>query len=244
MPLTHFFIALSFLSRLSSGREVTEAEMAASVKWYPIAGLLIGLVLAFPFALGLAEGKPLLQGILFAAFYIWIIRALHWDGLADLFDALGSGRHGDEFRAVMKDSRIGVFGVVAIVVGLLAFTVGATYSLELGRWPLLVWAIVMGRSVVSLLACIAPPAEGRGLGSIVYEGSDGPAVPLAIGLALLLGFLCAGFLSTLVVFFLSGGILWWLSNIAGREGGISGDYFGAAIVLTEICALLVPAWLS
>lgn len=244
MPLKHFLIALSFLSRLVPGREADETEMAAAVKWYPLAGLLLSLVLALPFALGLAEGKPLLQGILFTAFYIWLIRALHWDGLADLFDALGSGRHGEEFRTVMKDSRIGVFGVVAIVVGLFAFTVGATYSLELGRWPVLVWAIVTGRSVVSLLACIAPPAEERGLGSIVYAGSDGPAVPVAIGLSLLLGFISVGFLSTLVVFLLAGGILWWLSGIAGREGGISGDYFGAAIVLTEICALLVPAWLG
>lgn len=242
--MSAFLIALSFLSRLVPGRECDESGLAASVRWYPLAGLVIGFVLALPFALGLAGGKPLLQGILFTAFYLWVTRALHWDGLADLFDALGSGRHGEEFRAVMKDSRVGVFGVVAIVTGLMALTVGATYSLETGRWPLLVWALVMGRSVVAPLSCIAPPAEGTGLGSIVYSGSDGSAVPVAVALPLLLGFICAGFAATLLVFMISGLILWYLSRVAGRENGLSGDYFGAAIVLVEVCALLVPAWLS
>lgn len=238
-----FFLALSFLSRLAPGREANEFEMAASVKWYPVAGLFIGVILALPFALGFAAGKPLLQGALFSCFYLWVTRALHWDGLADLFDALGSGRHGDDFVAVMKDSRTGVFGVTAVAAGLLLFTVGATYALEFGRWPVLIWAVVMGRSVVSPLASLAVPAERGGLGRIVYAGSGGQALAFSLGMALLTGIICAGFWATLIVLAVSGGVLWYISRVAEREGGLSGDFFGAAIVLTEICALGVPAWL-
>lgn len=236
-------LALSFLSRLAPGAPASEAELAASVKWYPVAGLLIGLLLALPFALGFAAGKPLLQGVLFTCFYLWLTRALHWDGLADLADALGSGKHGDEFVAVMKDSRIGVFGVVAVVAGLMLCAIGAVYALEFGRWPVLVWALVMGRSVVSPLASLAAPAQREGLGRIVYAGASGQALAFSIALPLLTGIICAGFWATLTVIVATGGIIWLVSRVAAREGGLSGDFFGAAIVLTELCTLVLSAWL-
>lgn len=240
---SQFFLALSFLSRLVPGHEATEHEMAASIKWYPLAGLLMGLVLVLPFALGLAGGKPLLQGVCFTLFYLWLTRALHWDGLADLFDALGSGKHGDGFTAVMKDSRCGVFGVAAVAAGLAAFVIGASYSFEFGYWPVPVFAIVLGRSAVSPLACLASPAVRGGLGRIVYAGSGGQALLLALIVAPLTGFICAGFWATLAVFAAAGAIIWYISRVAGREGGLSGDYFGAAIVMVEIATLLVCAWL-
>lgn len=236
-------LALSFLSRIAPARVASEAEMAASVKWYPVAGVIIGLILALPFALGLGAGKPLLQGIAFSCFYLWLTRALHWDGLADLFDALGSGRHGEEFSAVMKDSRIGVFGVVAVAAGLLAFSVGAVYTLEFGRWPVLVWAVVMGRSVVCPLAALAAPNEQGSLGRIVHAGSGGVALYFSLALALLCGIICVGFWATLMVVAVVSAIIWQISRVAVRDGGLSGDYFGAAIVLTEICTLIICAWL-
>lgn len=236
-------LALSFLSRLTPGGAATEERMAASIKWYPLAGLIIGAVLALPFALGLAEGKPLLQGAAFTCFYLWITRALHWDGLADLFDGLGSGRHGEEFVAVMKDSRSGVFGVVAVAAGLLAFAVGATYALEYGRWPVLIWAVLMGRSVICPLAALAPPTPRGGMGSLVYSGCGGQALVFSIALPLLAGIVCAGLWATLTVFAAAAVVIWYLSRVAEREGGLSGDYFGAAVVLTEICTLTVCAWL-
>lgn len=241
--VSEFTLALSFLSRLVPGRAADESEISASVRWYPLAGLVIGLVLALPFALGLAAGKPLLQGVLFGIFYLWLTRALHLDGLADLCDALGSGRHSDEFYAVMKDSRSGVFGVAAVAAAFMAISVGAVYSLEFGRWPVLIWAMVMGRSVVSPLAALASPAQQGGLGRTVYAGASGQALAIALGMALLLGIICAGFWATLMVFAASGAIVWYISRIAEREGGISGDFFGAAIVLTEAATLLVCAWL-
>lgn len=241
--ISEFLLALSFLSRLVPGREADESELAASIKWYPLAGLLIGLVAALPFALGLAAGKPLLQGVCFVLFYLWLTRALHWDGLADLFDALGSGRTGEDFYAVLKDSRSGVFGVIAVCAGLAAFAVGAVYSLEYGRWPVLVWAVVMGRAAVSPLAALSLPPRPGGLGSLVFAGADGPALGIGLGLALLTGIICAGFWAALLVFAACGGIVWHLSRVAARNGGASGDFFGAAVVLTEIATLLICAWL-
>lgn len=241
--LSEFLLALSFLSRLVPGQEADEAEMAAAVKWYPLAGLCIGLVAALPFALGLALGKPLLQGVAFSVFYLWLTRALHWDGLADLFDALGSGKSGDEFYAVLKDSRCGVFGVAALCAAMLLFVVGATYSLEYGRWPVLVWAVLMGRAVISPLACLSKPAQQGGLGRMVYAGSDGLALAMSTALALAAGIVCAGFWATLLVFAVCGGIVWYLCRVGERCGGVSGDYFGAAVVLAELATLLICAWL-
>ncbi len=240
-PLQQFLLALSFLSRLAPAREADEFEMAASVKYFPLVGLVLGLIAALPLGLGLAAGKPLLQAVIYLLLSLWLTRALHWDGLADFFDALGSGKHGEEFTRVMKDSRIGVFGAVALAFCLLASLVGATYCLEYGRWTALIWVPLLSRSAILYLARRTTPASRPGLGGMMAAGASLPVLAVATGGSIVLGILLAGWIPTLVSCHLVGFSFAYIHRVAEREGGISGDYYGAAIVMAEGFALFATA---
>lgn len=242
MPmLKSLLLALSFLTRLAPAQEADEAEMAASVKWFPAAGLIAGLVCTLPFAFGLAHGKPLLQAALYLLFSLWVTRALHWDGLADLFDALGSAKRGEDFVSVLKDSRIGVFGCVAVGFALTGMLIGATYCFEAGKWPALIWVPLLSRTVILYLALRSPPAERPGLGNMMAAGVSLQAIGLATAATIILGIICAGWIPTLVSCHLVGFTCAYIHRVAKKNGGISGDYYGATIVMGEVCALLTIA---
>ena len=107
--------ALQFLTRLPlpSASPAGPETLVAAAKWFPLAGLLIGGMLAAVHALG-AQVDPWLGALFATIFWIAITGALHLDGLADLADALG-GAHRDpaKFLAIMHDPHTGVFGSIA-----------------------------------------------------------------------------------------------------------------------------------
>lgn len=233
-----FLLALSFLSRLVNGHEATREEVVASFVWYPPAGAVIGLVAAMPFALGFAEGKPLLQGLLYTTFLAWLTRAMHWDGWADLFDALGSGRSGEEFRKILKDSRLGAFGGIALALGLGGMAVCAGICLERGEWPALVWAVILGRCLVGPLAGSTRPGNWSTLGVLSCEGASAVCVAVSVFTALGTGLLCVGLWHLLIGLALAACGVFFLRRVAARVGGINGDFMGAAIIWGELAVLL------
>lgn len=122
-PLARFLDTLAFFTCLVPARMYSGTDMPRYVPWFSAAGLTIGF---------LTTGLSLLAGLFFrgvvpplfqalAAGFVWcaaeiiISRALHWDGLSDLADALGSARDGEGFWQVLKDSRVGSFGALAMV---------------------------------------------------------------------------------------------------------------------------------
>ena len=122
-PLARFLDTLAFFTCLVPARMYSGTDMPRCVPWFSTAGLTIGFLttglslLAGFFFRGIVP--PLFQAL--AAGFIWcaaeiiISRALHWDGLSDLADALGSARDGEGFWQVLKDSRVGSFGTLAMV---------------------------------------------------------------------------------------------------------------------------------
>jgi len=115
--------AISFLSRLpipSRFFSEDDGPLSATARTFPLAGVLIALPSAALIAALAATGAPpLVGGALVLALQVAMTGALHEDGLADTADGLGA--HGDRERAlkIMKDSRIGVFGAIALVIALL-----------------------------------------------------------------------------------------------------------------------------
>lgn len=234
-------LALSFLSRLVPAQDAEEDDIAASLVWYPAAGFCLGLVLVLPFALGLGGGKPLLQGALFVIFSAWLTRALHWDGWADLFDATGSGKHGEEYRKILKDSRLGAFGAVAIVCGILVAVISAGECLARGAWAPLLWAVTLGRCLVSPLAIMGSFPPWSTLGKIISPGADGVSLAASAVFAVALGAICCGFTVMLLGIGLSAIGVCMFARLANREGGLNGDYLGAVIIWGELSALICAA---
>ncbi len=108
--------AFAFLTILIKGKIVSNTCVKNSVFYYPIVGMTLGLIylLTSVFLLKFTNSIEIAAlSYLILAFFL--TRGLHHDGLADLADAWGSGARGDKFRRILKDSHIGSFGVIALI---------------------------------------------------------------------------------------------------------------------------------
>jgi adenosylcobinamide-GDP ribazoletransferase len=224
-------VAFGFLTRLPMPRVAADgADFAAAIRFYPIVGLAIGaLVAASGWAGGLID--PWVGALAALVAWVAVTGALHLDGLGDLADGLGAA-HRDRARllAVMADPHIGSFGVVTIVLQLLAKLVLLHTLAGLAWWPLI---------LVPFAARIGPLAWARwlpplrdGLGARVATAVRprdliGWALVLAAGATALPTLLAAPLL------ILAFGL--WLR---WRVGGVTGDCHGAGIELVETGLLL------
>ncbi len=241
-----FVLALSFLTVLPLGggrEEVTEGELVASTFFYPLVGVLLGLLLA-----GVSLGAGLLWPGLVApaltvAAWALLTAGLHLDGLMDTFDGLGVRGDRERRLAVMRDSRVGAFGVQAAVLFLL-LKVAAVSALAAGPWLWqgLVLAAVAGRSaMVALMAAGRYARPGEGLGRAFVAGTGlRQALPAAVfftvSATLLPGKVFAG------VILAQAALLLVLHRFfAAAFGGLTGDLLGAACELHELAALLAVA---
>lgn len=237
-------LALMLLTRLPAGRIKTVPPMGAAFWAYPLAGALVGVIAGLAAAAGLALGLPPAAAALMAlAASAVATGALHEDGLADSADALGG--HDPEARlAIMKDSRIGSFGVIALI---LALGLRAVLIATLARDPaglITALAVVGAASRAGLPAMMLhlPAARKTGLGLAAAEGGSRTGAGLAAGLgAAALMAVPGGPLAAPLIALICLGV----GRLARRRlGGITGDVLGATQVLTEIAALALLAALT
>jgi adenosylcobinamide-GDP ribazoletransferase len=165
--------ALAFLSRLVPPRGAGAVALTASVPFFPLAGLVLGLAFALPPLLLLHTLEPaaaplalLTAAWLWLAAEIWATRGLHWDGLADLGDAAGSGAQGERFWAVLRDSRLGAFGALHLLLAYSGLWALAAWQLQQGHWATLILAPAWGRTAALWLAALAPAREAHSLGGL------------------------------------------------------------------------------
>lgn len=251
--MTAFLDALAFLTRLAPARPCSPAALTRCVPWFAPVGLVLGCLCTAAASCGLAFLFTLpayvatqscglfVTALLWLALELWITRGLHWDGLADLGDAVGAG--GSRFWEILRDSRIGAFGALSLLVvfcgqwAALAWHLGALHRFEL------VLAPVWGRACAIWLAARTPARTPDSLGGLVQAGAS-PALARLHGLAALLlaGLLCVrglGFYQSFVLLIGQYTLTRTLSATARRQGGLSGDFLGASIELGQLWFLLV-----
>jgi adenosylcobinamide-GDP ribazoletransferase len=241
-----FLQALSFLTILPVGKRSLSGakELARSMAFYPLAGLLLGFLLYLGYWLfSLLFPRPL---ALWATIGLlaFLTRSLHLDGFADTIDGLASGGTREHILEVMRDSRIGTFGVIGLIL-----LIGAKYfSLDqlAGEFILsfLILMAVMGRHSMVLVCYQSPYARpGEGLAKPFTENL-GPletavSAGTALGIALWVGGSKGIFVFSGVTLFSLGYRLFFVK----RLGGITGDILGAANELAELlCLILLIAW--
>ncbi|WP_428968707.1 adenosylcobinamide-GDP ribazoletransferase [Sphingomonas sp. Xoc002] len=225
-------VALGFLTRLPMPRvEADEADFARAIRLYPVAGLVIGIIVAGAGWLG-ARIDPWTGALAALIAWVWTTGALHLDGLADLSDGLGAA-HGDRSRllAVMADPHIGSFGVVALAMQLLAKLV-LLHALPREAWPIVALIPAAARVGPLVWARLLAPLRPGGLGAMVARAVRPVDMIGWILAALALGlFYPPVATAPLIILALS---LWF-----GRKlGGVTGDVHGAGIELTETALLL------
>ena len=227
-----FLIALQFLTRLPTPRlTVSAEEFAQSMRWFPAAGLVIGLIVAGAAWVG-ARTDPWTGALSALLAWVLVTGALHLDALGDMADASGAA-HKDRERllAVLADPHVGSFGVTAITVQLLTKLVLLHAMIEHCQLPALIWVPVAARIAPLAWTLLLPPLHD-GLGAR-FRGAI-RSIDLALWAAVLLATAVA-FPALLIA--VPAAALWGLW-IKRAVGGISGDGHGAGIELIEAALLL------
>ncbi len=232
-------VAISFLTILPLGTgEVRQGDMERSVVFFPAAGLAIGAVLASVAWLGLALGvDSSALAVILVGSSAWLSRGLHLDGVADLCDGFGGSFETQRRLEIMKDSHIGAFGVVALIMVLL-LKVAGLQALVGGPEDLLVIVMVPATARFAMLIAAFKAC---------YPRQDGTG-HFVVGKVTLFRLLGAGFfLAPLVLLGWPGlGLLLacllpplWLRMKAQKAlGGVTGDVLGAAIEWSEAAGWL------
>ncbi|MEO1656991.1 MAG: adenosylcobinamide-GDP ribazoletransferase [Pseudomonadota bacterium] len=245
-----FLLALQFLTRIPTPTDniYTERRMARSLRYYPLVGLLIGLISAAVLA-GAAFILPYSVAIVLAvAAGLLVTGGFHEDGLADTFDGIGGGLTREKALLIMKDSRLGTYGTLALVI-VIALKVSALLSLPVG---IAASALVMahGLSRLSSVLVIATSTYVRddGTGKPVAEGaSRGSLFVASLTGALAVAGWAAVLPATPLLYGLTGVVIGHVAMRGFFErklGGYTGDTLGAVQQASEIGFYLgVAAWL-
>ena len=243
-PLRALLAAIGFLTRLPLGRSLSFApeELGRALYFFPLVGALLGvLLLAAERALHGAF-SPELIALLLTALLAALTGGLHLDGLADVCDGLAGGR-GDRARTleIMRDSRIGALGAVALVLLLLAKVLATRDALLLGpgcAW--LVYPVVARAAVVPLIVWL-PYARASGLGSAFHDhGKLAHVLSAACLTGALVAVLGPRIAAAALVALAVAGLVGL--GLRRRLGGLTGDVYGAAIELGELAFLLACAF--
>lgn len=207
---------------------------------YPVVGALVGAlgggVLVASACLGIPDPVAVLLGL---AATVVITGAFHEDGLADFCDGVGGGATPERRLEIMRDSRIGTYGALALVLSI-ALRAAALLALAPSWTTVAIWAAAgaLGRASVALVLARLPPARSDGLGTVARS----PPFPALAGAWIFAIALTAGLLSWpglwLVPAAVASGLV--IAGLARRFlKGYTGDALGASAQLGEISVLVV-----
>jgi adenosylcobinamide-GDP ribazoletransferase len=217
-----------------------ERSAIAAIPWFPAAGLVIGaLLLPFGWLGGLLWGELVGAALVVVAWGV-ITSGLHLDGVSDTFDAVMSWRTRERKLEIMKDSRIGAMGAIALVAVLLlkvAFLAAAGAS----WWQAAILAPVLGRWANLYGIFWFPPAAEGGLGRTFHDHVRRPDFLFATATAAAAALVAAG-PRGLVAMLLVGAAAHLLSRWWTRDlGGLTGDTYGALCEIGEVVAIAAIA---
>lgn len=247
----YLHIAFSFLTILLQGKEYSETAMQKSIYYYPVVGAVLFFLAGSISLLSLT----ILDNYLFSALVFLfceciLIRGLHHDGLADIADAAGSGKRGEEFRTILKDSRIGSFGLLALIFYCLFGAALLSQLIELNNKttnnflfiPQMIFAGCwsrLGLLTLPLISTVYEPHEQKiSLAKILFANFQAKYFLywyLAIFFVSALYFNAALPIICSTISFLATIPLY---KLAKRENGYNGDFLGANCLLWELAAFL------
>jgi adenosylcobinamide-GDP ribazoletransferase len=205
---------------------------------FPLVGALLGALGAGIYVL-LAPRLPRpLVALAILVLWAWMTGALHEDGLADTADAFGGGRSREDILRILKDSRIGAFGALALLFSVLIRWQALATMAEGVVVPALIVSQALPRAGLVLLALLAGPAT-KGLGGSLAAEVRWSHTLLAAALALIVAAAVWPSRTAASAVVCLGVVLAAWRYFRSRLGGVTGDCLGASCQLQEIGVLLV-----
>jgi len=243
-----FLAALQFLTviHLPWQREARPEELGRSATYFPVIGLIIGLILAglnWLFSLIL---PPAIVSALLIVSLVVISGALHLDGFVDTCDGMASHRTVEDRWRVMHDSRAGSFGIIGVVLLLLVKYVSLSSIPRPLMLPTLLFMPVVSRWAMVYAIFVYNYARPSGLGQIFKQGTNWPKFTIATIITLVLAVVLIPLfqLVGLVIIF---GV--WIITVMmatyfkSKFSGLTGDTYGAINEIAEVSTLIIIALL-
>lgn len=236
--LVELQVAMMLLTRLPAGRIDGAVPDLAAARWaFPVIGAVIGFLTWLAHAGAQAVGAPpSIAALLALAALALLTGALHFDGLADYADGIGGGRDKAHALEIMRDSRVGSYGMLALmaVVGLWTVSVAILEPGLLG----FVGAAMLSRAAMVAAQEILPPARADGMARLAAGDTRAARVVLAI--VVLGAFLVwpGPSIAALAV----GTVTAWRAH--RKIGGQTGDVLGAVQLVSETAIWVALACLA
>lgn len=236
-----FILALQFLTSIPiKVNNFKENNLAGSLVYFPAVGLLIGIILAgINFLLGLSGLDELAVSACVMVALIILTAGIHLDGLADTADALLSRKNKDKMLEIMRDSRVGAMGVIALI-SVIVLKISLFYSIAPGsKTAVLLIMCVVSRWAQVFIMYVFPYARQEGKAKSYISGLTKKIFILATIITCFIVFLVFCFKGLLIICLVALAAYLIGRVISSKIDGITGDTVGAVSECVEVIVLFV-----
>ena len=240
-----FIILIQFMTRIPIPLKISysEKKLGKSIKFFPLVGLIIGLVLYFTNFLITVYLKNIFYNKTIIAIFLIILEILivgiiHIDGLADTFDGLFSYAKKEKMLEIMKDSRIGTNGAVVLILYFIAKTVLTSEIITTNPKYLIIFPII-ARLSTPVNAGLSNYARKSGMSNAIISENGIFEAIFSLALSIILVFYIIdikGIVAISIAFIF---IIIFMLNVRKKIDGITGDTMGACLELTSILVLFL-----
>lgn len=239
--MKYFFLMIRFFTRIpiKINNLSEEKDFAKGLPYFPFVGLVIGVFNFLAFYFFSFFGDLLLSVMFWIFANILITGALHIDGLADTCDGLLSYKDKETMLKIMKDSRIGTNGVIAIFMDiLLRLSLMLALSPGIRPYAILI-SPILGKTVLLILIWVTPYArKDGGIGGLFYKDISKKYMMVGMLSGILMIFFIYSWRLYLVLALCFIKIFLFRRFAISKIGGMTGDTLGAANEITELSFLL------
>ncbi len=240
IQLADIIASIGLLTRFPVAINLTKVqERGAAAAWsFPIVGMVLAILCATISHVLFALGVPaeIVAGLILALVMIFT-GAMHEDGLADCADGLWGGWDKTRRLDIMKDSRIGAYGVLALIMGIGLRWMALVTLLPIAPWTSLMVAFALSRAAMSFVMAALPNARDGGLSSSVGR-PEMPTAWIACGIAAVLSVVLLGWVAIPVLAIATLIVAGCVAIAMAKIDGQTGDVLGATQQVTEITVLL------
>ena len=260
-----FLAAVQFLTRVPVARFMNDTEfdfreaLKASLLFFPLVGVFIGLVTTSVYLVGCVGWSTWIAALIAVGVEAWLTGAFHEDAFADATDALGGGWTREQVLEILKDSRHGTYGVLALVLGVSLRVALISQCDWINAWLMIPFSAGLGRwSILALMIRLEPILDRHTLVRDIGAKPSlrtvlaGLAAPLIAYGALCLVFLRMGADQTAAAWLVPSGVAMLVSLVGAllvtflygnlierRVGGVTGDFLGSNCYLVQLSTLLI-----
>lgn len=240
--MKNFILMLQFLTRIPINIkiDVKDDSFKKGIVYFPLVGLIVGILNVLIYLLFIKFFSVTITAVTVTLFNVCLTGAFHLDGLSDTCDGIYSSRTKERMLEIMKDSRVGTNGVVAIFFDLALRIVLLSSINKANAIKAILVAAILSRTMIVLLSYISEYARKEGgLGNLYIGKITLKITIIAILLGVILSTLILGWQAVVVFLPIILIIFAYKEYIKSKIGGMTGDTLGAAAELTEVLVFFI-----